>query len=121
LSAVSPRFLELAAADIEALATKAIAGSSNMLVPWYLMLSYLYYIHDLSPTSDDFYDRLCKQLLVEFDTLEHRHKGYVDKDALSAGTGYYLKFEGAFGAVVAGACKNLLTDHMPWLNLGATH
>lgn len=55
------------------------------------MLSYLYYLHDISVVSDVFFDRLCKDLLEAWDETEHPHKHLIDRDALSAGTGFYLK------------------------------
>lgn len=56
----------------------------------YLIHSYLYYIEETPLISDTEYDRLCKKLLNSFDTLTHRHKHLVSKEALQAGTGYHL-------------------------------
>jgi NAD-dependent DNA ligase len=60
------------------------------LVPMYLVHSYLYYIEETPIITDTEYDRLCKKLLNSFDTLTHRHKHLVSKEALQAGTGYHI-------------------------------
>lgn len=57
----------------------------------YLVCSYLYYIkYDTCPISDLEYDTLCRELLAEFDTIEHELKYLLDKDSLRAGTGYQI-------------------------------
>jgi len=65
----------------------------NMLVPWYLILSYAYYFLDVSLVSDGLYDRICKELLEALDAfdIDHRHMGLCDMEALSAGTAFHLK------------------------------
>lgn len=65
--------------------------NSNLLVPYYLMSSYMYYINDVNMFKDWEYDDICKKLYDEWDNVEHRHKHLIDKDSLKAGTGYYLK------------------------------
>ena len=67
-----------------------IESNHNLLVPWYLMASYLYYHEDVSLLSDSLYDRLCKQLDAEWDSIDHRHKRLVDRASLTAGTGYTI-------------------------------
>lgn len=64
----------------------------NMLVPYYLMLSYLYYELDQGLVSDEVFDRICKRLLERWEAIEHFHKHLIDFEALAAGTGYYLSF-----------------------------
>ena len=46
----------------------------SMVIPHYLMSSYLYYEEDCSYISDGFYDNMCKLILRKWDSLEHRHK-----------------------------------------------
>ena len=75
----------------------------NMLVPYYLMYSYLYYEENESIVPDAEYDRICKTLYEKWNDIEHRHKNLVDKDALIAGTGYQLKYP----EMVKGAAKLL--------------
>ena len=64
----------------------------NMLVPYYLMFSYLYYKQNISLIDDAEYDTLCKTLLDKFDVIKHFHKHLINKDALTAGTGYDIKY-----------------------------
>ena len=55
----------------------------NMLVPYYLMFSYLYYKQNISLIDDAEYDTLCKTLLDKFDDIKHFHKHLINKDALT--------------------------------------
>ncbi len=66
----------------------------NMLVPYYLMLSYLYYEENESIVDDIEYDTICKRLYNEWDNIEHHHKHLVDRSSLAAGTGYHMKYNG---------------------------
>ena len=63
-----------------------------MLIPYYLMFSYLYYEKDINLITDSEFDALCKTLLEKYDGLTHMHKHLVTKTALSAGTGYDIKY-----------------------------
>ena len=63
-----------------------------MLVPYYLMYSYLYYEKDSPIISDAEYDTICKRLHDEWDNIEHYHKHIINKEHLVAGTGYSLKY-----------------------------
>lgn len=62
--------------------------SSNRLVPYYLMSSYLYYDCDKFVLEDTDYDLLCKRLLNEWDKITHMHKHLIDPESLKAGTGF---------------------------------
>ncbi len=84
---------------------KRIGTEWNMLVPWYLMTSYLYYKEDQSIITDSDYDWLCLKLSEEWDNITHVHKKYIDKDSLSAGTGYALN---EYPERVKGAAKAVL-------------
>ena len=64
----------------------------NMLVPYYLMHSCIYYQMSDSIITDDEYDEICRELKDKWDTITHYHKHLVDVDALGAGTGYQLKY-----------------------------
>lgn len=77
----------------------------NMLVPWYLILSYAYYFLDVSLVSDGLYDRICKDLLAALDAfdIDHRHMGLCDMGALAAGTAFHLKKQDYPGIVVSNA------------------
>ncbi len=63
-----------------------------MLVPYYLMHSYLYYVMNEPIISDIEYDELCKELKDKWDSIEHYHKHLIDKQSLGAGTGYQLQY-----------------------------
>ena len=64
----------------------------NMLVPYYLMLSYLYYKKNISLIEDTEFDNLCQTLLEKYDSVEHMHKHLVSKESLTAGTGYDIVY-----------------------------
>ena len=64
----------------------------NMLVPYYLMFSYLYYEKNISLIEDTEFDKLCQTLLEKYDNVEHMHKHLVSKEALTAGTGYDIVY-----------------------------
>ena len=63
-----------------------------MLIPYYLMLSNLYYEQNVSLIDDAEFDKLCKTLLEKLDNLNHMHKHLVSKESLTAGTGYDIKY-----------------------------
>ena len=64
--------------------------SSSKLVQLYLMASFLYYEHNISPLLDSEYDEVCKQLILKFHEIDHQHGYLIEKDALRAGTAYHL-------------------------------
>tara|TARA_B100000941_G_scaffold177518_1_gene127124 strand:+ start:102 stop:395 length:294 start_codon:yes stop_codon:yes gene_type:complete len=64
----------------------------NMLIPYYLMFSYLYYEKNISLIDDGEFDKMCRTLLEKYDDLEHMHKHLVSKGDLTAGTGYGIKY-----------------------------
>ena len=66
--------------------------NENMLIPYYLMFSYLYYEKNISLIDDAEFDAMCKTLLEKLDTLTHMHKHLVKKESLTAGTGYDIKY-----------------------------
>ena len=63
-----------------------------MLIPYYLMFSYLYYEKNINLIEDTEFDQLCKTLLEKLDGLTHMHKHLVKKESLTAGTGYDIKY-----------------------------
>ena len=66
--------------------------NENMLIPYYLMFSYLYYEKNISLIDDAEFDGMCKTLLDKLDTLTHMHKHLIKKESLTAGTGYDIKY-----------------------------
>ena len=63
-----------------------------MVIPYYLMFSYLYYEKNISLIEDGEFDDMCKTLLEKLDSLTHMHKHLVKKESLTAGTGYDIKY-----------------------------
>ena len=76
----------------------------NMLVPYYLIHSYLYYEKDEPIITDVEYDLICKTLEEKWDQVKHRHKKLINKSSLNAGTGYYIK---KYPEIVKGAAESL--------------
>lgn len=70
-----------------------IEQEPNLMVPWYLTSSYLYYKLDFSILSDECYDEMCKEMLSKWESIEHMHKHLIDPEQLKAGTGYAIDFE----------------------------
>ena len=66
--------------------------NENMLIPYYLMFSYLYYVKHISLIEDTEFDQMCKTLLEKLDGLTHMHKHLVKKENLTAGTGYDIVY-----------------------------
>ena len=90
-----------------------IGQNPNAMVPWYLMTSLMYYQHDISLLPDEDYDRLCKKLLSEWASIEHRHKHLLDVEDLRAGTGYAIKDYP--GITVSAATRLAIEDgHVKW-------
>lgn len=62
----------------------------NVLVPWFLCTSILYYYHDVSVISDSAFDEMCRQLDQRWNEIDHPDKKFISRDDLKAGTGFYL-------------------------------
>ena len=75
-----------------------IRDNRNMLIPYYLMLSYLYYVKNESLIDDTEFDIMCKDILNEWDDLTHWHKPLLKKANLEAGTGYDTKYPHRVGS-----------------------
>ena len=86
----------------ERIITNRITDNPNMLVPYYLMLSFAYYKQDDPIVSDAFYDKLARKLLKEYDNIEHYHKHLISKGDLEAGS-----FLGEYPSIVEGALNDL--------------
>lgn len=69
---------------------EAVKVQQGALVPYFLMASYLYYIHDISPIPDHQFDLLCKRMLDEWKDIQHPHKCLIKKGDLAAGSGYAI-------------------------------
>lgn len=86
---------------VERIVTNRITENPNMLVPFYLMLSYAYYVEDSPIASDGFYDKLARKLLKEYDNIEHYHKHHISKGDLQAGS-----FLGKYPSIVEGGLND---------------
>jgi hypothetical protein len=89
------------AGKAERIITNRITDNPNMLVPYYLMLSFAYYKQDDPIVSDAFYDKLARKLLKEYDNIEHYHKHLISKGDLEAGS-----FLGEYPSIVEGALND---------------
>lgn len=69
-----------------------VAANRNLLVPHYLIHSWLYYEADSPIVSDALFDELCKALDREWDRITHPHRDVIDRSCLNAGTGFYLQY-----------------------------
>jgi|TARA_B110000259_G_scaffold183794_1_gene229634 hypothetical protein len=56
------------------------------MIPYYLMASYAYYEESDPIFSDSYFDTLAKNILKEWDNLDHYHKHLLDRDVLEAGS-----------------------------------
>ncbi len=65
------------------------------------MCSYAYYVQDDPLITDAEFDELAKELLANWDSIEHPHKCYITKNDLEAGT-----FLGNYPTRVKGAVKS---------------
>jgi hypothetical protein len=93
--------------------TQILSGQirKDLLVPWYMMLSYLYYEHDKQLVPDHTFDLLCKTLLNQFDSVEHQHLKFVSKDSLRAGTGFDIP--AVCPGIAKGAAERLWNEEHP--------
>lgn len=85
----------------------AIGNRKNAAVSWFMMASYVYYVHDLSMISDELYDQLAKQILRDWDEIEHQHKRFLTKEDLAAGTLYTLNAKD-YPRIVKGAAQHMI-------------
>jgi NAD-dependent DNA ligase len=72
----------------------------------YLMCAYAYYQLDTNLIPDTEFDKLAKDILANYDNIEHMHKHLVTKKDLDAGT--YL---GEYPNMVIGATLDYIKTH----------
>ena len=72
----------------------------------YLMCSYADYKLDKNLITDHEFDQLGKDILANYDNIEHMHKHLVTKEMLDAGT--YL---GEYPNMVIGATHDYIKTH----------
>jgi hypothetical protein len=88
-----------------------IEKDMNMIVPHYLMSSYLYYHEDTQYISDGMFDWICSLLRDNWENISHFHKHLILKECLSAGTGFYLKKEDFPLRTIGAAFKIMQKDY----------
>ena len=76
--------------------------SINMYIPWYIMAAYAYYVEDDPILEDNRFDMMSNRILEHWDEIEHRHKKYLTKDMLKAGT-----YMGEFPPQIKGALESV--------------
>ena len=76
--------------------------SINMYVPWYIMAAYAYYVEDDPILEDSRFDMMSNRILEHWDEIEHRHKKYLTKDMLKAGT-----YIGEYPSQIKGALQSV--------------
>ena len=65
--------------------------NKNSCISFWLVSSYCYYIRYDSLLSDEFFDKMSKWMLDNWDSLDHTNKNLITKDMLAAGSGFNLK------------------------------
>ena len=63
-----------------------------MLVPYYLMFSYAYYKENESLIPDAEYDKICQDLITNWNDITHWHKRLLNLESLKAGTVYDIRY-----------------------------
>lgn len=97
--------------ELDRMCLHVLSTGPNGAISWWLMASYLYYVHDIALLSDGLYDEMAKAMLEAWDELEHPHKHLITTDDLKAGSLFRLK--GAdYPNMVKGAASQLVKNHM---------
>lgn len=78
---------------------------TDILVPWFLISSLLYYHADISIISDGLYDEIAKILYEQWDGLRHPHVSVLNKDMLLAGTGFALSLKDVPSIAISSAIR----------------
>lgn len=81
-----------------------IKSHPNLLVPHFLVHSFLYYVMDSAVIQDATFDVIVKTLGEKWDTVEHPHKHLIDPSLLKSG--FYLKYP----SIVEGAAHSFLRE-----------
>lgn len=76
----------------------------NLLVPHFLVHSYLYYVLDRPLISDLAFDAIVSALSENWEVVQHPHKHLIDRTLLK--TGFYLEYPSR----VPGAAARMLEE-----------
>lgn len=82
--------------------TRDMQRTTNAVVGWLLMASYIYYIEHSrwNLLSDQQFDKACRWLLNHYDQVQHQYKHLLPRDALAAGTAYHLAAKDYPGGII---------------------
>lgn len=75
---------------LDDMARQDFKKAKQSVVGWILMASFQYYHKDTNLLADTTFDKMCKWLLDNYDTVEHRYKHLITRDQLQAGSLYDL-------------------------------
>lgn len=81
-----------------------VHSNPNLLVPHFIIHSYLYYVVGTPAISDATFDRIVKSLDENWDRITHRHKDRIDRSILKSG--FYL----IYPEIAKGAALRLMED-----------
>ncbi len=76
--------------DPDAYVLKLVGDRPNLLVPHFLMHSWLYYVKDQPLVSDACFEEIVKGLESRWEQIAHVHKKLIDPGLLK--TGFYLSY-----------------------------
>ncbi len=79
-------------------------ANPNLLVPHWLIASFMYYVEDNPILADATFDAIVRDLGDQWDMVEHRHKHLIDRGMLKSG--FYLQPED-YPGIVKGAASAL--------------
>jgi len=65
----------------------------NMLVPFYLMTSYLYYKENITIVKDETYNFICRSLDNKWKTISHPHKHIIYPHLLKYNSGFAISLK----------------------------
>lgn len=83
---------------------RLVTAKPNLLVPHFILHSYLYYEKDSPVIRDETFDEIVRLLDEKWDTVEHPHKHLIDRSLLK--TGFYLQYP----EIVKGAAEELTKE-----------
>lgn len=89
-----------------------VRSNPNLLVPHFIIHSYLYYVVGTPVINDSTFDAIVLGLEQNWDRITHRHKDRIDRSMLK--TGYYLQYpeiaKGAALELMKGLTQGAIKD-----------
>lgn len=93
----------------EAYFAARLAVSRNMLVPYWVMSAWAYEHGEAPLVSDVFFDYIAEALGAEWDSIEHAHKGRINRDCVKTA----IAWDGPWPSMAIGAARTLLRNGPP--------